>query len=256
MERIGADRLSQLSGPSVTSDAAIGFTGSAVEPAVLSEVVSVEAIRPERGAGLLGARWWQLATKRAIDLLGAIAMILVLSPILIIAAAAVAFTSPGPILYRQRRVGRDGEPFTMFKFRSMYDRAHEERDRHQDLNEAAGPVFKIREDPRITDVGRALRRLSIDELPQLFNVVKGEMSLVGPRPALPEECAHYTEREMGRLLVKPGLTCSWQVSGRSDVTFDQWVDMDLEYIDTWSLRQDLVLMLRAVPAVISGRGAY
>jgi lipopolysaccharide/colanic/teichoic acid biosynthesis glycosyltransferase len=180
----------------------------------------------------------------------------VLSPILIIAAAAVAFTSPGPILYRQRRVGRDGEPFTMPKFRSMHDRAHEERDRHQELNEAAGPVFKIREDPRITNVGRLLRRLSIDELPQLFNVVKGEMSLVGPRPALPEECAHYTEREMGRLLVKPGLTCSWQVSGRSDVTFDQWVDMDLEYIETWSLRQDLVLMLRTVPAVISGRGAY
>jgi lipopolysaccharide/colanic/teichoic acid biosynthesis glycosyltransferase len=256
MGRIGADRLSHLSGPSVSSDPAIGFTGGVVEPAVLSEVVSVEAIRPERAPGLLGARWWQLATKRLIDLAGAAAMILVLSPILIIATAAVAFTSPGPILYRQRRVGRDGEPFTMLKFRSMYDRAHEERDRHRELNEVTGPVFKIRDDPRITNVGRVLRRLSIDELPQLFNVVKGEMSLVGPRPALPEECTHYTEREMGRLLVKPGLTCSWQVSGRSDVTFDQWVDMDLEYIDTWSLRRDFVLMLRTVPAVISGRGAY
>jgi lipopolysaccharide/colanic/teichoic acid biosynthesis glycosyltransferase len=117
-------------------------------------------------------------------------------------------------------------------------------------------VFKIREDPRVTNVGRVLRRLSVDELPQLFNVVKGEMSLVGPRPALPEECVHYTEHEMRRLLVKPGLTCRWQVSGRSDVTFDQWVDMDLEYIDTWSLRQDVVLMLKTVPAVISGRGAY
>ncbi len=254
MERMGVDRLSHLSGPSVASDPAIGFAGGVVEPTVLSEVVSVEVVRPERAAGLLGAHWWQVAVKRAIDLLGATAMILVLSPILIIAAAAVAFTSPGPILYRQRRVGRDGEPFTMVKFRSMYDRAHEQRDLRR--NEATGPVFKIRDDPRITGVGRVLRRLSIDELPQLFNVVKGEMSLVGPRPALPEECAHYTEREMGRLMVKPGLTCRWQVSGRSDVTFEQWVDMDLEYIDTWSLRQDFVLMLKTVPAVISGRGAY
>ncbi|HEY7668369.1 MAG TPA: sugar transferase [Actinomycetota bacterium] len=254
MERLGVDRLAQLSGPSVASDPAIGFAGGAVEPTILSEVVAVEATRPERPAGLLGARWWQLAVKRTIDLLGATAMILVLSPILIVSAAAVAFTSPGPILYRQRRVGRDGEPFTMLKFRSMYDRAHEQRDLH--LNEATGPVFKIRDDPRVTGVGRVLRRLSIDELPQLFNVVKGEMSLVGPRPALPEECVHYTEREMGRLMVKPGLTCRWQVSGRSDVTFEQWVDMDLEYIDTWSLRQDVVLMLKTVPAVISGRGAY
>jgi lipopolysaccharide/colanic/teichoic acid biosynthesis glycosyltransferase len=254
MERLGVDRLSHLSGPSVTSDPAVGFTGGAVEPGVLSEVVSVEAVRPERPAGLLGARWWQLALKRTIDLIGSVAMILVLSPVLIIAAAAVAFTSPGPILYRQQRVGRDGAPFTMLKFRSMYDRAHEQRDLQ--MNEATGPVFKIRDDPRVTSVGRVLRRLSVDELPQLFNVVKGEMSLVGPRPALPEECSHYTEREMGRLLVKPGLTCRWQVSGRSDVTFDQWVDMDLEYIETWSLRQDLMLMLRTVPAVISGRGAY
>jgi lipopolysaccharide/colanic/teichoic acid biosynthesis glycosyltransferase len=251
---MGVERLSQLSGPSVTSDPAVGFTGGAVEPTGLSEVVSVEALRPARPVGLVGARWWQSALKRTIDLLGALALLLVLSPILIIAAAAVAFTSSGPILYRQQRVGRDGAPFTMLKFRSMHERAHEERDLHR--NEATGPVFKIRDDPRVTNVGRVLRRLSIDELPQLFNVVKGQMSLVGPRPALPEECAHYTEREMGRLLVKPGLTCRWQVSGRSDVTFDQWVDMDLEYIETWSLRQDFVLMLKTVPAVISGRGAY
>jgi lipopolysaccharide/colanic/teichoic acid biosynthesis glycosyltransferase len=254
MEGLGVDRFSDLSGPSVTSDPAVGFTGGAVEPGALSDVVSVEAVRPQRPMGLLGAHWWQLALKRTIDLVGALLMLLVLSPILIAAAAAVAFTSPGPILYRQQRVGRDGEPFMMLKFRSMYDRAHEQRDLH--LNEATGPVFKIRDDPRVTSVGRVLRRLSVDELPQLFNVVKGEMSLVGPRPALPEECAHYTEREMGRLLVKPGLTCRWQVSGRSDVTFDQWVDMDLEYIETWSLRQDIVLMLRTIPAVISGRGAY
>jgi lipopolysaccharide/colanic/teichoic acid biosynthesis glycosyltransferase len=254
MERTGAERLSHLSGPAVSSDPAIGFGHGAAEPAVLSEVVSLDAVRPEHAPGLLGARWWQLAAKRAMDLVGAVAMILVLSPILIIAAAAVAFTSPGPILYRQRRVGRDGKPFTMLKFRSMYERAHEERD--PGLNEVTGPVFKIRDDPRVTGVGRVLRRLSVDELPQLFNVVRGDMSLVGPRPALPEECAHYTEREMGRLLVKPGLTCRWQVSGRSDVTFERWVDMDLEYIETWSLRQDVALMLKTVPAVISGRGAY
>jgi len=254
MERLGVDRISQLSGPSVTSDPAVGFSGGTVDPTVLSEVVSVGAVRTGGPTGLLAARWWQLALKRTMDLIGAAAMLLLLSPILIVAAAAVALTSRGPVLYRQLRVGRHGEPFTMLKFRSMYDRAHEERD--LDLNEAAGPVFKIRDDPRVTAVGRVLRRLSIDELPQLLNVVMGEMSLVGPRPALPEECAHYTEREMGRLLVKPGLTCRWQVSGRSDVTFDRWVDMDLEYIETWSLRQDLVLMLKTVPAVITGRGAY
>jgi lipopolysaccharide/colanic/teichoic acid biosynthesis glycosyltransferase len=234
----------------------VGLTGGAMDVGTLSDRISLESVRPERPRGLLGARWWQLATKRAMDLAGSILLILILSPVLIAAAAAVAFSSAGPILYRQRRVGRDGEPFTMLKFRSMYDHAHEELEQHRTQNEVTGPVFKIRADPRITGVGRVLRRLSIDELPQLFNVVKGEMSLVGPRPALPEECVHYSPREMGRLLVKPGLTCRWQVSGRSDVTFDTWVDMDLEYIDTWSIRQDLVLMLKTVPAVVSGRGAY
>ena len=119
-----------------------------------------------------------------------------------------------------------------------------------------GPIFKIRDDPRVTSVGRVIRRLSIDELPQLFNVLKGDMSLVGPRPPLTEECSHYTARERQRLLVKPGVTCIWQVSGRSDLDFQTWVDMDLEYIQTWTLRLDLVLLLKTIPAVLSGRGAY
>jgi len=206
--------------------------------------------------GLLGARLWQLAVKRAMDIVGSLLLLVLLAPLLLIFALAIAFTSPGPILYRQERVGRGGRPFTMFKFRSMYERAHEERESHHHLNEATGPVFKIREDPRVTAVGRLIRRTSMDELPQLVNVLSGQMSLVGPRPSLPEECTHYGEREMGRLLVRPGITCIWQVSGRSDLDFDTWVALDLEYIRTWTLRQDVALLLKTVPAVVTGKGAY
>ena len=206
--------------------------------------------------GLLGASWWQLAAKRVIDIVGSLVLICLLLPVFLVVSLAIAFTSLGPVLYRQQRVGRDGRPFTMWKFRSMYDRAHEERERHSEANECSGPVFKIRNDPRMTPVGRVIRRLSIDELPQFFNVIAGTMTLVGPRPPLPEECVHYGDREMARLLVKPGITCSWQVSGRSDVDFDTWVDLDLEYIRTWTLRQDIALLVKTVPAVITGRGAY
>jgi lipopolysaccharide/colanic/teichoic acid biosynthesis glycosyltransferase len=168
----------------------------------------------------------------------------------------IRISSRGPVFYVQERVGRDGGPFRMLKFRSMYRDSHERRNEHAELNIHEGPIFKIRDDPRITPVGRAIRRLSIDELPQFFNVLMGNMSLVGPRPALPEEFLDYSERERARLLVKPGVTCIWQVSGRSDVDFDTGIDMDLEYIEEWSLRLDLKLLARTVPAVISGRGAY
>ena len=206
--------------------------------------------------GLLGASLWQLAIKRAMDMVGSLLLLVLLAPLLVVFACAIGFTSSGPVLYRQERVGRDCQPFTMFKFRSMYEHAHEERENHHHMNEATGPVFKIRQDPRVTSVGRLIRRTSIDELPQLVNVVFGQMSLVGPRPPLPEECTHYCEREMGRLLVKPGITCDWQVSGRSDLDFDTWVALDLEYIRTWTLRQDVALLLKTVPAVFSGKGAY
>lgn len=238
----------------------MGLTGSGGElPLDMSDIVVIpEAALPVGGQreGLLEADLWQLAGKRLVDVVGSIGVLILLGPVLLVVAIAVALTSPGPIFYRQRRIGRNGEPFTMYKFRSMCENAHEMRDVHGHMNEATGPIFKIRRDPRLTAVGRVIRRSSLDELPQLVNVLLGHMSLVGPRPPLPEEFELYGEREMGRLLVKPGITCTWQVSGRSDLDFDTWVDMDLEYIRSWTLRQDLLLLLRTVPAVLSGKGAY
>ena len=207
--------------------------------------------------GLLSARPWQLALKRAVDLVGSTLGLLVLLPLLMIAALAVKVSSPGPVFYVSERVGRDGLPFRMMKFRSMAHGAHDSRATHHHLNiHDSGPVFKIRDDPRVTRVGRFLRRCSIDELPQLWNVLRGDMSLVGPRPPLPEEFLLYGARERRRLDVKPGITCIWQVSGRSDLDFETWVDMDLAYIDTWSLRLDARLLGRTVAAVLTGRGAY
>lgn len=206
--------------------------------------------------GLLDAAGWQVLAKRAVDILGGLALLIALLPVMLIAALLVRATSAGPAIYRQDRVGRGGERIRMYKFRSMRPGAHLTRDELRNFNEATGPVFKIRRDPRITPVGRWLRKLSIDELPQLINVLVGNMSLVGPRPPLPEEYDTYTELERQRLSVKPGLTCTWQVSGRSDLDFRTWVDMDLEYISTWNLRRDFRLLLKTLPAVISGRGAY
>jgi exopolysaccharide biosynthesis polyprenyl glycosylphosphotransferase len=214
-----------------------------------------ESVAPAQ-RGLLEASTWQVATKRAIDIVMSVFALLVLTPVLLAVALAVRLTSRGPVFYVQERVGRDGAPFRMVKFRSMYRDAHDRRLEHVEQNIHQGPIFKIRDDPRITPVGRAIRRLSIDELPQFFNVLMGQMSLVGPRPALPEEFLHYTARERQRLLVKPGVTCIWQVSGRSDIDFHTWIDMDLEYIDAWSLRLDLKLLAMTVPAVLTGRGAY
>ncbi|MGZ6544640.1 MAG: sugar transferase [Actinomycetota bacterium] len=210
----------------------------------------------EGDTGLLDAALWQLAVKRGIDIVLSVIALALLSPILLAVALLVKLTSGGPIFYVQERVGRGGGPFMIVKFRSMYQDAHDQRNAHAHRNMHDGPIFKIRDDPRVTPVGRAIRRLSIDELPQLFNVLKGDMSLVGPRPPLPEEFLHYGEREQQRLFVKPGVTCIWQVSGRSDLDFDTWVDMDLEYIRTWSLRLDVKLLAKTVPAVLTGRGAY
>ena len=225
-----------------------------MESAVVEFRVADEVELPQRG--LLNADVWQVAVKRAMDIVASALAIVVLTPVLLAVALLIKTTSRGSVFYVQERVGRDGKPFRMMKFRSMYRDAHEQRNEHAELNIHQGPIFKIRDDPRITPVGHAIRRLSIDELPQFFNVLMGSMSLVGPRPALPEEFLDYTERERQRLLVKPGVTCIWQVSGRSDIDFETWVDMDLEYIEEWSLRLDLMLLMKTVPAVISGRGAY
>lgn len=224
------------------------------DPAVVDYRL-VEEVAPSRG-GLIDASLWQIAIKRGIDIVASLLAIVVLTPLLLAVALLIRITSRGPVFYVQERVGRAGEPFRMVKFRSMYRDAHERKAEHAEDNIHQGPIFKIRDDPRITPVGKAIRRLSIDELPQFFNVLMGSMSLVGPRPALPEEFLDYTDRERGRLMVKPGVTCIWQVSGRSDVDFNTWIDMDLEYIEEWSLTLDLKLLVKTVPAVISGRGAY
>lgn len=231
-----------------------------VRPEVAPPDIPVDQIRPvERlgEVGLLAARPWQRAMKRLIDVLGALTLLALLAPVMLVIAISIPLTSPGPVIYAQRRIGRGGHPFTMYKFRSMDRDAHESRHLHAHRNRHTnGPVFKVPDDPRITRVGRVIRRLSLDELPQLVNVLRGDMSLVGPRPALPEEFALCGEDIRQRTLVAPGLTCIWQVSGRSDVDFLRWVDMDLEYIRTWTLRLDLRLLLLTIPAVFRGRGAY
>lgn len=198
----------------------------------------------------------QVALKSAVDRAGAALGLLLLLPLLALVAAAIRLTSPGPVLHRQTRYGRAGTPFTMWKFRTMVADAESRRAELADVNENDGRMFKMRRDPRVTGVGRVLRRLSLDELPQLVNVVRGEMSLVGPRPPLPDEVAHYDEVERRRLAVKPGLTGVWQISGRSELSWDETVAIDLRYVDNWSFAGDMSVMARTVRAVLDGRGAY
>jgi lipopolysaccharide/colanic/teichoic acid biosynthesis glycosyltransferase len=207
--------------------------------------------------GLLHAGRMALLAKRAVDMVGAALGLLLLAPVLLATALAVRLTSKGPVFYVHERVGRGGHPFRMIKFRSMYSNSHDRRVIYLHQSEASGPIFKLRRDPRVTPVGRVIRKISIDELPQLINVLRGEMSLVGPRPPLLEEYATYGPRERRRMLVTPGITCIWQVSGRSTIAdFQRWVDLDLEYIQTWTFSLDLVLLLRTIVAVLSTRGAW
>jgi exopolysaccharide biosynthesis polyprenyl glycosylphosphotransferase len=175
--------------------------------------------------------------------------------IVAISGILIKLTSPGPILFSQQRCGLNGRPFTMYKLRSMVDNAEQLRVELEALNEMDGPVFKSSRDPRVTAIGRIIRRFSIDEIPQLYNVLRGDMSLVGPRPPLPEEVARYERWQRRRLSMKPGLTCLWQVSGRNKVGFQDWMKLDLRYIDNWSLLLDLKILLKTVPVVLLGRGA-
>ena len=197
-----------------------------------------------------------LFVKRVID----VGVVLAVSvPALILGglvALAIRLESPGPVLYRQEWVGKDGRLFCMYKFRSMVVNADDQKEALLQMNEASGPIFKIRNDPRLTRVGRIIRRLSLDELPQLWNILRGDMSLVGPRPPLPEEVQEYQPWHMRRLDVKGGLTGLWQVSGRSDLTFDEQCLLDIYYIENWSLAMDLRLMLQTIPHMLNGRGAY
>lgn len=195
--------------------------------------------------------------KRVLDVTVAGTLLALLLPLMGVLAVLVLLSGPGPALFVQTRVGRDGRPFRLLKLRTMRVGAHVEasllRRGHHD---GSGPLFKLRDDPRVTGVGRFLRRSSLDELPQLVNVLRGEMSLVGPRPALPEEVARYSPQARRRLQVKPGLTGPWQVSGRSRLTWERAVELDLEYVERGTLATDLWILLRTVPAVLLGRGAY
>jgi exopolysaccharide biosynthesis polyprenyl glycosylphosphotransferase len=210
-------------------------------------LITVKGISLSRG---------NLMVKRAFDLTVALAVIVLGSPVWLAIAAAVKLTSPGPVFYGQDRIGRAGSPFKMLKFRSMYADAERRLSELSVANEATGPLFKIKDDPRVTSVGKWMRKFSLDEFPQLINVVKGEMSLVGPRPPLPQEVDRYSAHDWRRLEVTPGMTGLWQVSGRSRLTFDEMVRLDLFYIENWSVALDMTLILRTVPAVLLAKGAY
>jgi lipopolysaccharide/colanic/teichoic acid biosynthesis glycosyltransferase len=194
--------------------------------------------------------------KRCLDVLLALLGLVLLIPIFPLIALMIKLDTPGPVLYKQDRVGKGGRLFKFYKFRSMHDRADERVAELEAMNEQSGPVFKIRSDPRVTCVGGFLRRSSLDEIPQILNVLKGDMSVVGPRPPLPKEVERYLPWQRRRLDVKPGITCLWQVSGRSQISFDEWMRLDLEYLRTRSLRTDILIVLKTIPAVIARKGAY
>ncbi len=220
--------------------------------------VDVEAINgipliSVKGSALTG---FNRALKRAVDIAIAVLALVLIAPLWGVIALAIRLDSPGPILFRQERIGLAGKPFTLLKFRSMTADAEAQLDQLREQNEAAGPLFKIKEDPRRTRVGRFIRRTSLDELPQFINVLRGEMSMVGPRPGLASEVAQYQEWHRKRLEVVPGLTGLWQVSGRSQLTFDEMVMLDIYYAENWSLGMDLRIILRTIPQFIFGEGAY
>ena len=225
------------------SAAAVSLTAPVVRHAV--------AVAPAEPQG-----FYLRTGKRLFDLVGALVGLAFGLPLMGLAAILIKIESRGPVLYKSQRIGFGGRAFTFFKLRSMMDGADRHRHHLSHLNEADGPVFKMTRDPRVTRVGRFLRMTSLDELPQLFNVVRGEMSLVGPRPPIPEEVAQYEPWQLRRLSVKPGLTCLWQISGRSRLGFQEWMRLDLEYIRHQSLAMDLRILIRTIPAVLSREGAY
>jgi lipopolysaccharide/colanic/teichoic acid biosynthesis glycosyltransferase len=200
------------------------------------------------------ASWW--AFKRCIDLVAGAIVFVVTLPLVIVAALAIVAVTGGSPFYAQERVGQYGRRFHMFKLRTMIENAHEMRDDVMHLNEADGPVFKIKNDPRLHALGPILRRTSIDELPNLINVLRGEISLVGPRPALPCEIDHYDAYARRRLTVPQGVTCLWQINGRSDVSFEHWMELDNRYVDEWTPFGDLIVLVKTIPAVLRRDGAH
>lgn len=220
--------------------------------------VRIDAVNgvPLIGVKDLALQGFNLFIKRVLDVLLAIGAVIVAAIPMLLVAAAIKLDSPGPVLFRQKRVGRGGKEFVCLKFRSMGIDAEQRLQELLERNEADGPLFKMKEDPRLTRVGKWLRRTSIDELPQIFNILRGEMSWVGPRPPTPDEVARYSDWHHKRLDVTPGLTGLWQVSGRSDLSFDEMVKLDLYYAENWSLTVDTMIILRTVPAVLRRKGAY
>ncbi|MCK4575145.1 sugar transferase [candidate division WOR-3 bacterium] len=200
-------------------------------------------------------RKWELLVKGIFDRVFSFIMLILLFPLFFMVAVLIKLTSKGPVFFRQVRCGVNGRKFIFYKFRTMVEDAEKRKSELTHLN-VKKIVFKISEDPRITKIGRFLRKTSIDELPQLYNVFKGDMSLVGPRPPVPQEVELYEDWQRRRLSMKPGLTCLWQVDGRSELDFDDWMKLDLEYIDTWTLSLDMKILLRTIPAVLSTKGAY
>jgi exopolysaccharide biosynthesis polyprenyl glycosylphosphotransferase len=194
--------------------------------------------------------------KRGTDIVIALLLVILFLPIIPVVAVLIKLDSRGPILFKQKRVGRNGKEFDFYKFRSMMEGAESAIGILRPLSSTSGPVFKLRNDPRITSVGRFLRRSSLDELPQLINVLKGDMSIVGPRPNLPSEVCHYLPWQKQRLSVTPGITCLWQITGRSHIGFQEWMRLDLEYIRKRSAATDLKIILKTIPAVIARKGAY
>lgn len=198
---------------------------------------------------------YALGVKKIIDIFGSLLGVIVLSPALILLAILIKLSSPGPVIFKQARVGLRGRQFELYKFRTMIANADEMRKELEELNEADGPAFKIADDPRVTRIGKLLRKTGLDELPQLFNILKGEMSLIGPRPPLPEETTQYERWQLRRLSVKPGLSCFWQVKpDRNSIKFEKWMELDLAYIDNWSLRLDLVILLKTIRTIFHKTG--
>ena len=210
--------------------------------------------RPRAFARSIPKAW--RAQKRAIDIVVAAGALVLTAPLLAVAAVAITAVAPGSPLFAQERVGKDGRRFKLYKLRTMVEGAHLQHSALLEFNEVDGPAFMIRNDPRLHPLGKLLRRTSIDELPNLINVLRGEMSIVGPRPPLPSEVDHYDEPAYRRLSVKPGVTCLWQISGRSNLSFDEWMRLDNLYIDTWSPLGDLLIVARTIPAVVRGEGAH
>jgi exopolysaccharide biosynthesis polyprenyl glycosylphosphotransferase len=199
---------------------------------------------------------WPLILKRILDILCSALLLILLFPLFAIVAALIKITSPGPVFFRQERVGRNKRRFLIYKFRTMVTNAEQMMSQLEKLNEVSGPVFKIKDDPRITAIGKWLRRTSVDELPQFFNVLKGDMSLVGPRPLPMRDYQGFNEDwQRRRFSVRPGITCLWQVQGRSSIAFEQWMELDIQYLDEWSLWLDLKILARTIPAVVRGSGA-